>query len=183
MSNSLTVKEKEHWKERIERRIEKQIEALCADEPSFMDSIHEAARKRALESLGVAKLQDRLDQIERQEESLDARQKRTQREMIAILRGIPLRDVTKDLWRLDGDIKSAVEKRQVVHEDELLAETDRGREILNLRTEKDNLLDTVWLATSPKQIKDLWEKVDELLGGPQTRLQREALAMEPIEED
>ncbi len=183
MSNSLTVKEKEHWKERIDRRIEKQIEALCADEAGFMDGIHEKARQRALESLGVAKLQHRLDHIQRQEESLEARQKRTQREMIAILRGIPLRDVKNDLWRVKDDIETAVKKRQLVHEDELLAETDRGREILNLRMEKDNLLDTVWLATSPKQIKDLWEKVDDLLGGPQTKLQREALTMEPIEED
>lgn len=183
MSNALTVKEKEHWKDRIERRIEKQIEARCSDKPGFMDGIHEAARKRALESLGVARLQSRLDQIQRQEESLDAKQTRTQKEMIAILRGIPVRQVTKDLWRFKEDIESAVSKRQLVHEDELLAETDRGREILNLRTEKENLLDTVWLATSPKQIKDLWEKVDELLGGPQTSLQREALAMDPIEED
>lgn len=183
MSNSLTVKEKEHWKDRIERRIEKQIEAQCSDEPGFMDGIHEAARKRALESLGVARLQNRLDQIQRQEDALDAKQKKTQKEMIAILRGIPVRQVTKDLWRLKEEIETAVEKRQVIHEDELLAETDRGREILNLRTEKENLLDTVWLATSPKQIKDLWEKVDELLGGPQTKLQREALAMEPVDED
>ena len=39
-----------------------------------------------------------------------------------------------------------------------------------------------WLATSPKQIKDLWKKVDDMLGGEQTELQREALAIEPVEE-
>ncbi len=181
MSHSLTVKEKEHWKERIERRIAKQIEALCSDEPGFMDDVREAARRRALDSLGIAKLDDRLDRIRRQQEALDAKKTRTQKEMLAILRGIPVRQV--DVWRFKSDIEESLDKRQLAHEDELLAETKRGREILTLRTEKENLLDTVWLATSPKQIKDLWEKVDDLLGAPQTTLQREALAMAPIAED
>jgi len=182
MSYSLTVKEKEHWKNRIGTRIEKQINALCATHPGFMDGVRESARKRALDSLGIATLQDRLDRLARQEKDLKARQEKMHREMIAIVRGIALRDVTQHMYRYDRDVESAVERRQLVHEDELLAETTCGREILTLRMEKENLLDTVWLATSPKQIKDLWEKVDELLGGPQTGLQREALAMEPMDE-
>ncbi len=80
-------------------------------------------------------------------------------------------------------MKRAIEKRQAVHEDELLADTELGREILSLRLERDNLLDTVWLATSPKQIKELWKQVDEMLGGSQTKLQGEALAIDPPMED
>jgi len=182
MSNSLTVKEKEHWKDRIGKRIEKQIEALYADEPGFMDGIREAAHARALDSLGIAGLHKRLTRLERQEKLLDARQEKTQREMVAAVRGVPLREIAQHSWRYTSDVEAAVEKRQGVHEDELLAESSRGREILTLRQEKENLLDTVWLATSPKQIKDLWEKVDGMLGGPQTALQRDALAMEPVEE-
>lgn len=30
---------------------------------------------------------------------------------------------------------------------------------------------------------DLWQKVDDLLGGAQTPLQRDALAIDPVEED
>lgn len=44
---------------------------------------------------------------------------------------------------------------------------------------KEDLLDTVWLATSGAQIKELWSKVPELLGDPQTQLQHEALAIKP----
>ena len=40
----------------------------------------------------------------------------------------------------------------------------------------------VWLATSPKQIKQLWSKVAELLGDQQTQLQRDALAIDPVDE-
>jgi len=79
------------------------------------------------------------------------------------------------------EISEAIEKRQLVHENEVFAESPRGREVLSLRLEKENLLDTVWLAISPKQIKDLWQKIDDLLGGEQTALQKEALAIEPLD--
>jgi hypothetical protein len=44
----LTVAEKQHWKERISRRIDKRIEALCAGEPNLMNRIRREARQRAL---------------------------------------------------------------------------------------------------------------------------------------
>ena len=75
-----------------------------------------------------------------------------------------------------------IERRQTVHEDELLAEDARGQEILRLRQEKENLLDTVWLATSGQQIKELWKKVADLLSEEQTPLQKEALAIQPVTE-
>ncbi|MCA9120721.1 MAG: hypothetical protein H6822_35915 [Planctomycetaceae bacterium] len=52
-----------------------------------------------------------------------------------------------------------MKRRQAVHEDELLAELERGQEIVRLRQEKEDLLDTVWFATSGAQIKELWSKV------------------------
>jgi len=63
----------------------------------------------------------------------------------------------------------------------VLAESEIGRQILALQQEKDGLLDTVWLATSPAQVRTLWAKVAELLGDEQTRLQRDALAIAPME--
>ena len=50
---TLTVTEKEHWKGRIARRIDKKIEALTASDPNFFDRIDRQARQRALESLGL----------------------------------------------------------------------------------------------------------------------------------
>jgi len=35
----LTVTEKEHWKERISRRIDKKIEAIAAEQPNLMDRV------------------------------------------------------------------------------------------------------------------------------------------------
>ena len=47
-------------------------------------------------------------------------------------------------YHANDEVKTAVLRRQKVHEDELLAECDTGREILRLREEKENLLDTIW---------------------------------------
>jgi hypothetical protein len=54
---------------------------------------------------------------------------------------------------------------------------------LRLRSEKDNLLDVVWLATSPVQVRQLWSRVGELLGEKPTDLEKEALAIKPLGED
>jgi len=149
-----------------------------------MEQLKESARQRALDSLGISSLQQRLDRTQQQQSSLESKEQKTKREMLAKIRAVPLRQLSESgYYNIDAEVSEAVEKRQSIHEDELLAETPRGRNILTLRVEKENLLDTVWLATSSKQIKELWQKVDEMLGGQQSPLQREALAIEPVESD
>ena len=76
----------------------------------------------------------------------------------------------------------ALSKRQAAHQEQLLGDDPVGREIPRLEAERDQLLDVVWLATSSAQIKQLWSKVGALLGDEPTRLEREALAIAPIEE-
>jgi hypothetical protein len=76
----------------------------------------------------------------------------------------------------------ALAKRQAAHQDQLLSDDPIGRDIARLEAERDTLLDTVWLACSTAQIKQLWSKVATLLGEEPTRLEREALAIAPIEE-
>ena len=61
-----------------------------------------------------------------------------------------------------------------------MTNSDVGRRIVDLRREKDNLLDVVWLASSSIQIKELWGKVAELLGDEATRLEREVLVIAPV---
>jgi hypothetical protein len=175
---SLTVTEKEHWKERIGKRIAKKIETLTAADPCLLSRVQEQARLRAMQSLGLADMQAELDAIAKQKQVLEEREQLTYRRMLAHVRREPLEEVSETYYGgLSNDVTSAVQKRQAVHEDELLAESDVGRDILRLRQEKENLLDTVWLATSPTQVRELWQKVCELLGEEQTLLQKEALAI------
>lgn len=176
---TLTVTEKEHWKERIGRRIDKRIETVCASEPNFMDRIQRAARQRALGSLGLADFQVELDRLDEQEKELDRRRRQAHKAMHAAVRRVAIEEVD-DYYvdRPSPEVSSAVQRRQAVHEEELLAEDELGREVLRLRHERENLLDTVWLATSGQQIRDLWQKVLDLLGEEQTQLQKAALSLQ-----
>lgn len=180
----LTVTEKEHWKDRISRRIDKRIEAISAVEPNLMDRVQREARARALTSLGLAELQAEHDEIERQEEILEARGQEIDKAMLARVRGVPVASL-EDRISYGGktEVNNTVTRRQKVHEDELLAESEVGRQILSLREERDELLDTVWLATSGTHIRQLWQRVGELLGDQLTKLQHEALAIEPVNEE
>ena len=80
-------------------------------------------------------------------------------------------------------IDNAVRDRQKVHETELLAADPLGRKILELQLEQEDLLDTVWLATSPVQIKQLWSRVAEILHQQPTALQQHALSLEPLTDE
>lgn len=180
---ALTVTEKEHWRDRISHRIDKRIEQLQAAEPNLKDRIEREARSRALQSLGLAEMQAELDRVECEKAALEKQEKQTQRRMLAHVRGVPVEDMADNYYGYHGndEVKTAVSRRQKIHEDELLAECDTGREILRLREEKENLLDTIWLASSPSQLKTLWTKVTELLSTEPTQLERDALAIPALD--
>jgi hypothetical protein len=177
---ALTVAEKNHWRDRIQARIDRRIEAITAGDPGLLERVKHEARARALESLGLAGFQEELDRIAGQRAELDRRDTQVRREMLARVRGVSADD-------LDGysrvhdhpEIRAAIEKRRVVHEEELLAGHELGRRVLRLREEREHLLDSIWLATSPAQIRSFWQKVGELLGDEPTDLERAALAISP----
>jgi hypothetical protein len=131
-----------------------------------------------LQSLGLADIQADLDALAVQKDELERREQQAHRALLAVIRRVPTDEVQEAYFgRPHAEVARAVLARQAVHEAELLAEAEGGREVLRLRREKENLLDTVWLATSPQQVKDLWRKVAELLGEEPTALQRVALAI------
>jgi hypothetical protein len=81
------------------------------------------------------------------------------------VRRVPIEAVGDSYSCSPVEVPSAVQRRQPVHQEELLAEDPLGQQFLHLRQEKENLLDTIWLATSPQHIKERWKKV--LLGDEQ----------------
>ncbi len=177
---SLTVTEKEHWKNRIEQRIDRRISQIESEDPAFMQGIRTEAHNTALISLGVSELMEKIELNKR-------REKRQQRELVrlykqigAMLDGGRPEDYERSTrYMLQKQVEDAIEQRKFVHEEELLGKEERGKRIVDLRREKEQLLDTIWLATSPKQIRELWSGVDRLLGETGTDLQRETLSAEP----
>lgn len=181
----LTVTEKEHWKERISRRIDKAIEAIYAEQPALRSRIAEAAQSEALKSLGLLELQRQLDKLAEAEKRTAKHKESAHQQMLAIVKGVTVDELPRYSYypSPSQEVTAAVNRRQAVHEEELLARDPHGKRILKLRQEKDELLDTVWLATSGKQIKQLWQSVAELLRDEPTELQTQALHIEPVETD
>jgi len=179
---TLTVKEKEHWRERISRKIDQAIDTLCAQrDPGYRERVRAAARQRALESLGIAQSQARLAEIDGAKESLD-REKNQLLGQMAVKIGRP--DTSSISYYAQKEaIDNAIRARQKVHEKEFLAADPLGQHILDLQLEQEDLLDTVWLATSPVQIKQLWSRVGEILNQQPTMLQQHALALTPVPDD
>jgi hypothetical protein len=141
---NLTVAEKDHWRGRIQARIDRKVEQITAGEPGLIERIRHEARGRALESLGLAAFQDELDRIAARRAELDRRDAQVRREMLAKVRGVSADD-------LDGytrvhdhpEIRAAITRRQAWHEEELLAGHELGRQVLRLRADRERLLDTV----------------------------------------
>ncbi len=186
----LTVTEKSHWRDRIAARIDRATERIKGRHPALFDRLTREAHTQALFSLGLTDLHAELDMIRAEETALGRRKKLTQKAMIATLRSTPIDEITDTYTvRYLGDLAlpheaaEAITRRQAIHRDELLAADPVGREITRLEIEKENLLDTVWLAISPAQIKQLWAKINVMLGDEPTPLEREALAIEPAKED
>jgi hypothetical protein len=181
---NLTVAEKTHWKDRIQARIDRKIDQITAGESGLIERIRHEARGRALKSLGLAGYQDELDRIAAQRAELDRRDSQVRKEMLAKVRGVSADDL--DCYSRVHDhpeIRAAITKRAALHEEELLSGHDLGQQVLRLRAERDNLLDVIWLATSPLQVRQLWTKVSELLGEDPTPLEREALSIPPAGEE
>src|SRR5262249_36873501 len=111
---SLTVAEKNHWRDRIQARINRRIEAILAGAPGLMNRIRREARGRALASLGLTEFQADLDQIEEQKDALDNRDRHARRAMLAQIRGVEIEDVeARYFGSRDPEVDTAINKRQV----------------------------------------------------------------------
>ncbi len=183
---SLTLGEKTHWKERIGKRIEHRIETLVAkQDPTLLQRVSEQARQKAYESLAIDSHQKELEQLEKQKQDIEKRERRLKAEQRAVLNGTSVEEELERggyYSRYDTEVESAVKARAMALEADILAESDLGKQVLALREEKDNLLDTVWLATSSSQIKELWEHVNALLEVTPSALEEKALKIALVEE-
>ncbi len=86
---SLTVAERNHWKERIARRIDQRIETLVArQDPVLLQRVAEQARAKAYASLGIDAQQRELEAIRKEE--IERRECRLRAEQRAVINGAPV---------------------------------------------------------------------------------------------
>ena len=182
---AISVAERNHWRDRIAARIDRRIETLVAkQDPALLQHVAEEARQKAYGSLGISSHQHELEQLEKQKQEIEKRERRLLAEQRAVINGTTVEQELErgGYYRYDSEVENAVKARAKALEADILAESDLGKQVLALREEKDNLLDTVWLATSSSQIKELWEQVNTLLEVAPTTLEEKALKIEPVQE-
>src|SRR5690606_424985 len=121
---------------------------------------------------------ERIKELAAQEEAIRLERLGVNKEMLAKATGRPVEELPAYSSHA-YDVDRAITVRTGQHEQELLEKSDLGRKILTLRREKEEMLDTVWLATSGKHIRELWSSVTELLQDSPTPLQTKALSIEP----
>lgn len=179
---SLTVKEKEHWKERIGRRIDAAIEQLklSDDVSDELKRIDAEAVKHAESSLGLAELTKRFRELSESKQRLIEQLESVSLQMDQKL-GTSSGYSSYSDSTLPYLVQNKIDRRAKIHRLVLLKASELGCKVLKLEREKEDLLDTVWLSISTKQIKQLWSDVAEMLNVEQTELQKQAIAMDPVD--
>lgn len=176
---SLTVREKDHWRQRIERRIDLAIEELQASsDPGFSERIREQAEQAARKSLGLQAMHDELEAANTEISRLKQRNEAIAKEMWSTVTGKPSGEGGSS-YRASFEVESSLRRRRLVHEKELMSAHPLGSKILRLQHEKEELLDTVWLATSSAQIKELWKRFADVLKWEPPTLQQKAMEIDP----
>jgi len=124
----LTVAEKEHWKERIAKRINHRVETLVArQDPTLLQRVEQEARDKAYASLGIDAQRKELEELQKQKENIEKRERRLRAEQRAVLRGTTVEEeLEQSYYCSDGVIENAVSARARALEAEILTQSGLG---------------------------------------------------------
>lgn len=176
---AISITEKQHWKERIENKIDRRIRDIKLKDQNHFTQIENQAKQLISEQLGVAENLQRLKQAEEEQKRLGEEQSN----LICSTYEILTSERRSHHYNIRHDVDHILAPHIQRKQRELLQSSELGREIAKLEAEKENLLDTIWLATSPRQMTEMWSKVLKLIGEEVTDFQREVLtATKPDEQ-
>ncbi len=178
----ITMKEKDHWKNQIETKINQTIDDReLGENPRFRQKMEEEAEEKAWQSLGLEKLKAEREKVE---DEIACREQTRKEILVKILKKLGHRnpDPYCPGGYLPSEVKTAVKRAARVHNRELMENSVFGSWILKLQKERDELLDKVWLATSPDQIREIRSRLVELLNCEPTKIQQDATTILPATE-
>jgi hypothetical protein len=183
----LTITEKEHWRTRIAKKIETAIEQLIeTTEPGYLDRMRATAENHVCEQFGIAELKVKRDACLERIEKLNEETSRLEGEchelletMLHKLSGKQGGPKKYGVYRADSEFTRLMGEEQKKVSAQLMAEDELGRRILELQHEEEEMLDTIWLATTSKQLQSLWITLTDVLNQPLTSFQRELLRIKP----
>lgn len=174
---AISVTEKEHIRELIEKRINAEIEKISTENRVDEDDIKAKAKKEAIVALGIESPMGDLDALDAQIEKLQDKRSKLEFRTLEIL------DINPEKQRNYGThrqlINNKIKSASVAYQNRLLeAHPNLGR-IVQLKAEMDSLLQTIWIATSNTQVKELFSYLNDLLGTKPTQLEIMAQKIPP----
>ena len=179
MGKGVSFREREHWEDLISKRISNKIDSMIAEEdPLFIKRTEAAAEKAAITSLGLTKQMTRYHKIEGMVRSLRDEQEEIKKQMNKAVKGVI--NSISSRWG-HNDYQTAIDLRAKNLKPGILKKSKLGRRILALEKERANLKESVGLATSTTQIKELWSEVSKMLELKPTQLEKKALEIDPID--
>lgn len=170
---ALTITEKQHWKNRIESKLNQRISQLKGSDSDLLKQIRDEAKREVAASRNLGddfgRLADSELEIKRLENEMD-------------LLVVQVCDKLFD----EGDchytsLSKARERLTELEEEkaeELLLGHDLGCRITRLKEEKENLLDSILLAVDIRQVIDMWERVTALVTDQAIETDQESLFRE-----
>jgi hypothetical protein len=157
---AISVTEKEHIKELIEKRINAEIERISTENKSDADDIRTQARKQAITALGLTQAIEDLESIDQQIAKLNDKRAKVEQKTLESLNIDMNRNYNRNSRQaIDSKIASA----SVSYEKALVEAHPKLKQINALKDERDNLLQTIWIATSNSQVKALFDYLNDLL--------------------
>ena len=155
---AITITERQHWKNRIQAKLNQRIGFLRASSPALLEVIDEQAKDKVRRALD-------LDSDFAHYESLEADLKQLATEKENLLEEMALKVFGKELpYNISlRDIRSEISTLEDQEAEEILLEHPLGQQLASLEAEREEMLDAILLATSVPQIIDLWERVTGLI--------------------
>lgn len=173
---AISVTEKEHIRELIEKRINAEIERISTENKQDADDIKAKARAQAIAALGLTQAIEDLDALELQLTKLNEKRSKLEHKTLELLNIDISRNYNRNPRQaIDAKIASA----SVSYEKTLIDAHPKLMKINELKAEKDNLLQTIWIATSNTQVKQMFDYLNALLGTKPTAFEQMAQKIPP----
>lgn len=172
----MTVAEKEALQAILKQKINDRIEGLEHEAEADFTEMAEKAQTQAIQLLGFEEEFIQATRMYREYIEL-------QKKLKTLWRSVATKLGTSDpSWHPRTDVMNKVEEKTKVIKNKFMADHPVGQKILTLEKAKSDMLSTIWLATSTKQVKDLFSVLDGLLGHQMTDFEKEVMALEPVKD-
>lgn len=166
----LSVTEKQELRTIISKRITQHIDQLKTEHQTLLGELKQQAQEAAYRQLGIDADMQHLEGLQTRKSALEGEINAAELQIYDRVKHIEHYGYNQRIER----IKQIVGRVQKPLEDALIAATPVGQRIAQLTAEQSHLDETVWAATSPKQVSEIFKALNQVLDERPTALEQAA---------